>query len=279
MKVPRSLANGGWRSPPRLAGVGSAPSVILVGGRPPRGRPTRSDLVFRLGRRACRTPSSKGTARVNSKHKPAPTQRQARLAAVKAAQKRTERRRTILIASIAGVVALGLIGTTTAVIVQQARHNASVQAAATAPIAGVKTFTGLSRNHVTGTVAYAQDPPVGGDHSAVDENCGFYSAPVADENAVHSLEHGAVWITHDANLPAAQLATLRGVAAKNAYVLVTPRAGLPTPVVASAWGVQLQLSSVDDPRLAAFVAKYANGPQTPEPGAACSGGIGTPDAP
>ncbi|WP_378101662.1 DUF3105 domain-containing protein [Cellulomonas sp. T2.31MG-18] len=122
-------------------------------------------------------------------------------------------------------------------------------------------------------------PPVGGDHSEIVQNCGSYSTPVADENAGHSLEHGAVWITHDPNLPAAQLATLKSLAAKSSYVLVTPRASLPAEVVASAWGLQLQLSSTNDPRLAAFVTKYANGPQTPEPGAACSGGTGTPDAP
>lgn len=214
---------------------------------------------------------------MSSKRKPELTERQARLAEVKAAQKAAERKRTILIAAIIGVVVLALVGTTVTVLVRQAQHQASVQAAAKAPISGVQTFTGLSRNHVTGTVAYAQNPPVGGDHSEVDQNCGYYSAPVADENAVHSMEHGAVWITHAADLPAAQLSTLRGFAAKGAYVLVTPRAGLPTPVVASAWGLQLQLASADDPRLAAFVAKYANGPQTPEPGAACSGGTGTPD--
>ena len=151
-------------------------------------------------------------------------------------------------------------------------------ASSSAAIPGLQTYTGLARDHVTGKVSYPQTPPVGGAHSAVWQNCGIYDAPVANENAVHSLEHGAVWITHDPNLPAAQLATLKALAAKSSYVLVTPRAGLPAPVVASAWGLQLQLTSTDDPRLAAFVTKYANGPQTPEPGAACSGGTGTPDA-
>ena len=207
------------------------------------------------------------------------TERQARLAAVRDAQRRMERRRRLLTWTIAAALVIALAGTTAVVLVRQASHNASLQAAAKAPIDGVKTFTGLSRNHVTGTVSYAQNPPVGGDHSAVDQNCGYYSTPVADENAVHSLEHGAVWITHDPALPTAQLGTLKALAANSQYVLVTPRSGLPSAVVASAWGVQLQLASADDPRLAAFVTKYANGPQTPEPGAACAGGVGTPDAP
>ncbi|OZB82981.1 MAG: hypothetical protein B7X41_15725 [Microbacterium sp. 14-71-5] len=215
---------------------------------------------------------------MSKKRSPELTERQARLAAVKQAQRRSERRRSLLIWSFTGVVVLALVGTTVTVLARQAARNASVQAAAKAPIEGVTTVPNLSRNHVAGTVAYPLNPPVGGDHSEVDQNCGYYSAPVAPENAVHSLEHGAVWITHDPNLPPAQLNELKALAAKSTYVLVSPRSGLPSTVVASAWGVQLQLTSADDARLAAFVAKYANGPQSPEPGAACAGGTGTPDA-
>ena len=153
---------------------------------------------------------------MSKKRTPELTERQARLAEVKAAQRRSEQRRRLLTWSIVGVVVLALVGTTVTVLVRQANHDASVQAAAKAPIEGVQTFTGLSRNHVTGTVKYPQNPPVGGDHSEIDQNCGYYSAPVADENGVHSLEHGAVWITHDPNLPAAQLATLKSLAAKSA---------------------------------------------------------------
>ncbi len=50
--------------------------------------------------------------------------------------------------------------------------------------------------------------------------------------------------------------------------------------MASAWGVQLALGSTEDPRLPAFVARYSQGPQTPEPGAPCTGGTSElPEAP
>ena len=47
------------------------------------------------------------------------------------------------------------------------------------------------------------------------------------------------------------------------------------PVVASAWGVQLKLSSASDPRLRSFVETYKSGSHAPEPGGECTGGTGT----
>ena len=61
---------------------------------------------------------------------------------------------------------------------------------------GVKTYTGLARNHVDTPVDYPQSPPVGGPHWPVWQNCQYYDTSVPNERAVHSLEHGAVWITY-----------------------------------------------------------------------------------
>jgi surface antigen len=204
-------------------------------------------------------------------------ERQARLAAVQAAQKKSERRRTTIIAAIVGVIILALIGATIFFLVQQNRINAELDKAVEQPIEGVEEFEGLTNNHVPGDVQYAQNPPVGGDHNPVWQNCGVYSAPVTDENAVHSMEHGAVWITYEPDLPADQVAVLDEQAASNNFILVSPREDLPSPVVLSAWGLQLQLDDANDPRVAVFLQKYVRGPQTVEPGAACTGGTGTPE--
>lgn len=141
---------------------------------------------------------------------------------------------------------------------------------------GVQIFTGLARNHVDTPVSYPQSPPVGGDHSAVWQNCGIYNTPVKNENAVHSLEHGAVWLAYRPDLSADEIETIRALARTHTHVLVTPYEGLKEPVVATAWGTQLRLDSVTDARLARFVATYEEGPQTPEPGATCSGALGKP---
>lgn len=128
-------------------------------------------------------------------------------------------------------------------------------------------------------MTYAQTPPVGGDHSRVWQNCGFYSRPVEPEQAVHSMEHGAVWITYRPNLARAEVDTLRQLARRRAYVLVSPWRdnSLPAAVVASAWGVQLKLPLARSPALEEFVETYAGGTQAPEPGAPCTGGVGTPE--
>ena len=106
------------------------------------------------------------------------------------------------------------------------------------------------------------------------QDCGFYGEPVRSENAVHSLEHGAVWLTYRPGLDDAQVATLRGLAEENPYLLVSPFDQLASDVVATAWGVQLELDSAQDERLEPFLLRYLQGDQTPEPGAPCDGGVG-----
>ncbi len=141
---------------------------------------------------------------------------------------------------------------------------------------GVQSYNNLSRDHSEAPQVYAQTPPVGGTHSAVWQNCGIYDQPVKNENAVHSLEHGAVWITYQPDLPQSDIDHLRSLVRGHDHVLLSPYPGLPKKVVASAWGLQLQTDDPNDSRLSLFISRYEAGPQTPEPGAACDGGIGTP---
>ena len=161
------------------------------------------------------------------------------------------------------VVGVIVVAALAALAVQNIRQTADIQ--------GVRFFTGLTANHTAGSVTYAQTPPVGGDHSAYAQSCGIYDKPVTNENAVHSLEHGAVWITYRPDLPGADVETLRRLVRGRSHLLLSPYEGLPAPVVASGWGVQLQLTGADDARLARFIRQYERGPQTPERGADCTG--------
>ena len=137
---------------------------------------------------------------------------------------------------------------------------------------GTTTYTDLEQTHVDTPVDYPQNPPVGGPHNPVWQNCGFYDKEFPKERGVHSMEHGAVWITYSADLPAADIAVLKAFADNGKEVLVSPYSGLPSPVVASAWGKQLIPDGVNDPRLAQFVDYFDDGPQTPETNTPCSQG-------
>jgi hypothetical protein len=147
---------------------------------------------------------------------------------------------------------------------------------------GTKTFAENNHSHVVGLVHYNRTPPAGGAHNAVWLNCGVYTQPVANENAVHSLEHGAVWITYRPNLSPTEVASLQLFVSshydgKQRYLVLSPYPNLPAPVVASAWGAQLRLKGASDPRLKAFVKHFIGGAQGGEPGAPCTGGTGTPE--
>ena len=188
-------------------------------------------------------------------------------------QAATDRKNRLWIYGTGVVLIVALIATVTTVLVNDQQHKKALLAAANKPIVGVQSFTGLGRKHVTTQIAFPQTPPVGGDHSANVVNCGVYTTPVNNWRAVHSMEHGAVWVTYRPGLPAKEISALASVAKSHPYELLSPYPGLPAPIVASAWGKQLTLQSASDPRLAVFLQAYLQGPQTPELGAPCSGGM------
>lgn len=141
--------------------------------------------------------------------------------------------------------------------------------------AEILTFEDLDPSHVEvgETVAYDMFPPAGGPHYPTWQDCGVYTEPLRAEYAVHSLEHGAVWITYDPTLSPDEVAELEGLYAPGDYLVISPMEGLPTPVVASAWGAQVHLSGAEDPSLSAFLRVYVQHPDAPEPGAPCSQGV------
>jgi hypothetical protein len=146
-------------------------------------------------------------------------------------------------------------------------------------IAGVRTYSDLSRDHVSPPIEYEQTPPVGGPHVEEWLACDgqVYDAPVADESAVHSLEHGAVWITYSDSLSAGEVDSLVDRVAGGDYRLLSPYPDQDAPVTLTAWGLQLSVESVDDPRIDEFLVAFSNGPQTPEPGATCAAPTGGMD--
>lgn len=135
----------------------------------------------------------------------------------------------------------------------------------------VQAYTYEAEQHTEEPVEYTESPPVGGEHSPTWLDCTgvVYDEPVANEQAVHALEHGAVWVTYSPELTSDEVDQLTG-RLDGSYFFVSPYEDQDAPVVLTAWNNQLVLDGVDDERLDDFVSEFRQGPQTPEPGAACA---------
>ncbi|MGH3429213.1 MAG: DUF3105 domain-containing protein [Mycobacteriales bacterium] len=132
----------------------------------------------------------------------------------------------------------------------------------------------LTRNHVLGTVNHKTSPPVGGNHNSVWETCNgdVYGDQIPNEHAVHSLEHGAVWIAYRPGLPKSQVEKLAKKVRGEDYMLMSPYPGLKSAVSLQAWGFQLKVNSVNDSRIDKFIIAFRKKASV-EPGSNCSNGV------
>lgn len=164
---------------------------------------------------------------------------------------------------IAGVAVLGLI------LYLNLRSPGDIQ--------GLTRVAGVSRDHDNNVQFDGLDkPPPGGVHFDRWQNCGVYQEPIETGHAIHSLEHGAVWITYAPDLPPEQISQLQDRVANQSFLLLSPFPGQSSPVVLTAWSVQLELESTNDARFDEFIQRFRLGPTTPELGASCEGGVGQP---
>lgn len=199
-----------------------------------------------------------------------------RLAEERARAARAERNRKIGII-LAVVVALALVAGGGFALVQsqsgddtKPTDSLAGSTVINSPVKGVRQWTNLSRDHTNAEQKYPMNPPVGGAHHPAWSTCGIYDKEIPNNHTVHSLEHGAVWITTNDKVSAGDIATLKKVASQD-YMIMSKVPSQSSPIVLSAWGLQLRVDKASDPRIQQFVKAYLQGPQTPEPGAACSG--------
>jgi hypothetical protein len=143
-----------------------------------------------------------------------------------------------------------------------------------ADIQGVTFKPEADRNHITsGTVTYDSAPPIGGNHSPYWADCAgtVYPQAIANENAVHMLEHGAVWITYKPGLAADQVAQLSQLVNGVDHMAMSPYPDLDSPISLQSWGYQLKVDSASDPRIQKFITDLrTNQKTTPEYGGVCS---------
>lgn len=142
-------------------------------------------------------------------------------------------------------------------------------------IEGLETFSHVT-THVEGAVEYEQTPPAGGEHNSTWLNCGVYTQSVPNENAVHSLEHGAVWVTYDpAQVTDADIQSLEDQL-PSTYTILSPYEGMDTPIAVSAWNAQVKVDSADDERIGEFLTSFWRSTSVPEPNAVCTGALDAP---
>jgi Protein of unknown function (DUF3105) len=140
-------------------------------------------------------------------------------------------------------------------------------------IEGVQTFDyAAGQQHVTTPVTYEQSPPVGGPHDGEWADCTgtVYDVQIRQENAVHSLEHGAVWITYDPEVVSGDALDTLTAFADESGRMVSPNPGQDSAISLQSWNHQLKVDSGDDPRIAQFADFLTyNQEFYPEPGASC----------
>ncbi|GAA2392939.1 DUF3105 domain-containing protein [Streptomyces coeruleofuscus] len=211
------------------------------------------------------------------------TDRKARIEEMRRAEQARERRNRILTITASVVIVCGLVAGGVVLVRSQsdggsdtAASDSSAKGKFVTGKDGVKKWEGeLARNHVTKAVKYASVPPVGGDHNQAWMNCNgdVYTKEINNTNAVHSLEHGAVWVTYNADAKKADIDALAAKVKKTPYTLMSPLDGQKGPIMLSAWGHQRTVTGASDPDVDKFFEKFVQGEQTPEPGAACTNGL------
>ena len=143
-------------------------------------------------------------------------------------------------------------------------------------LSGVVRYESLAREHQRGDLSYDQNPPAGGAHNPLWHACGMYTVAIPEERAVHSLEHGAIWIAYS---PGTDVSALADRVAAESHILVSPVEGMASPIVVTAWEAQLELASLDLAVIDAFVDAFIR--EGPEGRTPCrKGGVGAePDQP
>jgi hypothetical protein len=141
-------------------------------------------------------------------------------------------------------------------------------------IADLQTFDYASgQEHVTTEVDYTESPPVGGPHDAFWADCTgtVYDVDIRHENAVHSMEHGATWITYDPEtIGDDDLSTLEELVDGRSGLLLSPYAGLGSTISLQSWNHQLAVDSASDVRVEQYVDLMTfNDEFYPEVGASC----------
>ena len=128
----------------------------------------------------------------------------------------------------------------------------------------VEEFSIEGRDHVLSEVKveYKTNPPTSGGHLAQAENWGVYDKEIDDKAAVHSLEHGGIWISYR-DIGDEEIKILEEIGKNNSQrVVVSPRSLNDDKIVVTSWGKMMKLEKVEKALIQRYINTYVN--QSPE---------------
>ncbi|MEK7506998.1 MAG: DUF3105 domain-containing protein [Patescibacteria group bacterium] len=123
-------------------------------------------------------------------------------------------------------------------------------------------FPAQSRNHINVGAShpdYNSNPPTGGWHYDNPVQTGIYDKEPPDEQLIHNLEHGHIWVSYRLDLPKDQQDKLADIAKRyGSRIIVAPRAKNDSPIALAAWQYLLKLDNIDEVQINAFIKAHRN---------------------
>ena len=111
--------------------------------------------------------------------------------------------------------------------------------------------------------AYNSNPPTSGWHWPSPAAWGVYDNQLPDEELVHNLEHGGIWLSYKDPTNTDIVNQLKDIASHYpSHIIVEPRPQDDSPVAVAAWGQLLNMDTVNYDVIYAFIRRYRkHGPE------------------
>ncbi len=109
---------------------------------------------------------------------------------------------------------------------------------------------------------YNSNPPTSGPHYVQQANWGVYENQLPDEQLIHNLEHGGIWISYK-DIDTQTKSELEIIGRQNpGSVIVTPRANNDSKIALASWGRLQKLDSFNREEILSFIrANINNSPE------------------
>src|SRR3972149_1840580 len=151
-----------------------------------------------------------------------------------------------------------------------ATNDSTELVAVASPVEGTQEFPIVSRTHIaSGTPGsgYNSNPPNSGNHWPAAAKNGIYDSPLPDEQALHNLEHGHVWISYKNDIGDDVKNKLKEIVSEDDWkIILSPRDGNDSKIALVSWGRVLSMDEPDYDKIKKFIETYRNrGPEkTPD---------------